>query len=173
LGSPDVRFRAQRAQALVEFALVSIFLALLLGAVIEFGFLFGHKIELAGGARAGARWAAGHSAAWSAIASPPSNSIEGQVRAAGGLSQLANDDAHITIEYLAVSGSTTTLCGGYSQTTATFTAQAGYSRATCVIAGNLVRVTLKSPYTLVTGLLGGVLGGRVNLSSVATTVMTS
>lgn len=163
----------QRAQALVEFALVSVFLALLLGAVIEFGLLFGHKIELAGSARDGARWAASHSTAWTAAVSPPSNSIEGQLRAGGGTTQLANDDAHMTIEYLALSGGSTTVCGHYSQATAVFTPAAGYSQATCVIAGNLVRVTLRNSYPLVTGLLGGAVGAQVSLSAVATMVMTS
>jgi len=49
-----IRRRSQRGQALVEFALVSVVLMLLLGSVVEFGFLFGHKLELANGAREGA-----------------------------------------------------------------------------------------------------------------------
>jgi Flp pilus assembly protein TadG len=163
----------QAGQALVEFALVSIFLALLLGAVIEFGFLFAHKIELVSAARAGARWGAGHSTAWSSAASPASTTIEGQVLAAGGTSTLTNDDSHLAIDYLAVSGSTTTVCGHYSAGGGAFVAAGGYTQATCVVAGNLVRVTLTKSFALVTGLLGQVGGAAVTVSSTGSMVMTS
>jgi Flp pilus assembly protein TadG len=161
------RLGSERGQALVEFALVSVVLALLLGAVVEFGFLFSHKLELTNAARSGARWASLHSSTWSANASPDSNTIEGQVRAAGGTSLLPNDDAHLAIEYINVSGSSQTLCGHYSAAGAAFVAAGGYSQATCVIPGNLVRVTLTNSYSLVTGLLGGGVGSSVTLKAVA------
>lgn len=161
----------QRGQALAEFALVSIVLALVLGGVIEFGLLYGHKIELANGARAGARWAAGHSASWSTAASPASNTIEGQVMAAGGTASLSNDDSHISIQYLDVSGATPVLCGQYSVASAGFTAQAGYTQATCVNAGNLVKVTITNSYGLMTGLLGVIGAGGVTLQGVAAMVI--
>jgi Flp pilus assembly protein TadG len=158
----------RRGQALVEFALVSVVLMLLLGAVVEFGFLFSHKLELTNAARSGARWASLHSTtAWSANASPDSNTIEGQVRAAGGTSTLPNDDAHITIEYFNITGATQTLCGHYSAALPGFVAAAGYSQATCVIPGNLVRVTLTNSYSLVTGLLGRGVGTAVTTKAVA------
>ncbi|HVD02235.1 MAG TPA: TadE/TadG family type IV pilus assembly protein [Candidatus Dormibacteraeota bacterium] len=162
------RERGSPGQALVEFALVSMLLVLLLGAVVEFGFLFDHKLELANAARAGARWGATHSTAWSAAATPPSNTIEGQVQAAGGTSTLANDDSHLLVEYLAVSGSSLVQCGHYSAGSGAFVAQAGYTQSTCVAPGNLVRVTLTNPYSLVTGLLGGVIGARVTVQALAT-----
>ncbi len=152
---------------MVEFALVSVVLMLLLGSVVEFGFLFGHKLELANGAREGARWASNHSSAWSAAAVPPSNTIEGQVLAAGGTGALPNNDPHLAIDYLAVSGSIQTPCGHYSAAGAAFVAQAGYTQASCVTPGSLVRVTLTNTYSLVTGLLGGSLGSAVTLKVVA------
>jgi Flp pilus assembly protein TadG len=142
-------------------------LALLLGAVVEFGFLFSHKLELTNAARSGARWGSLHSTSWSAAASPDSNTIAGQVRASGGTTLLANDDNHIAIEYFAVSGASQTLCGRYRVTGATFVAAGGYSQATCVIPGSLVRVTLTNPYALVTGLLGGGVGAAVTINAVA------
>jgi Flp pilus assembly protein TadG len=163
--------RRRRGQALVEFALVSMLLVLLLGGVVEFGFLFDHKLELANGARGGARWAASHPTAWSAASNPASNTIEGQVRAGGGTSALTNDDSHLAIEYFALSGSTPALCGHYSATTAAFSAQAGYTQATCVTPGNLVRVTLSSSYSLVTGILGGLTGAQVTVHALATMAM--
>lgn len=152
---------------MVEFALVSVVLMLLLGSVVEFGFLFGHKLELGNGARNGARWASNHSTAWSAAASPPSNTIEGQVLAAGGTGALPNDDLHLAIDYLAVSGGAQTLCGRYSGAGAAFVAQPGYTQATCVTPGSLVRVTLTNTYALVTGLLGAGVGSAVTLKVVA------
>ncbi len=152
---------------MVEFALVSVVLMLLLGSVVEFGFLFGHKLELANGAREGARWASNHSTAWSAAAAPPSNTIEGQVLAAGGTGALPNNDSHLAIDYLAVSGSIQTTCGHYGAAGAAFVAQAGYTQASCVTPGSLVRVTLTNTYSLVTGLLGGSFGSAVTLKVVA------
>jgi hypothetical protein len=140
---------------------------LLLGSVVEFGYLFSHKLELANGARSGARWGSLHSTSWSAGASPGSNTIEGQVRAAGGTSLLPNDDAHVAIEYLDVSGATQTLCGHYSATGAAFVAAAGYSQATCVIPGSMIRVTLTNSYSLVTGLLGPGVGAAVTIKAVS------
>lgn len=162
------RHRRSPGQALVEFALVSMLLVLLLGAVVEFGFLFDHKLELANAARAGARWGATHSTAWSAAATPPSNTIEGQVQAAGGTSTLPNDDNHVLIEYLAVSGSSPVVCGHYSVSTGAFVAQAGYTQGTCVVPSNLIRVSLTNQYSLVTGLLGGVIGAQVTVKALAT-----
>ena len=168
-----VRITSERAQALVEFALVSMFVMLLLGSVVELGFLFSHKLELANGARAGARWGAAHSSAWSAAASPASDTIEGEVQNAGGTSALPNNDSHLYIDYLAVSGSTQTLCGHYSVAGGgAFVAQAGYTQATCVTPGNVLRVTLTNSYGLVTGLFGS-LGAPVTVKSVAALVITT
>ncbi len=157
----------QRGQALAEFALVSLVLALFIAGTVEFGLLYGHKLELGNAARAGARWAAAHPTAWSAAASPASDTVEGQVRTAGGTSTLPNDDSHLTVEYLDSAPATPTVCGHYSAASAAFVVQAGYTQATCVKAGNLVRVTLTSSYPLLTSLLGGLFGTSVSVSGTA------
>ena len=95
------------------------------------------------------------------------------MRAAGGTSLLPNDDFHLAIEYINVSGASRALCGHYSAATAAFVAAGGYSQATCVIPGNLVRVTLTNSYSLVTGLLGGAVGGAVTLKTVAVMPVTA
>src|ERR1700738_5183338 len=124
--------RVQRGQALTEFALVSIVLALILAGTIEFGLLYSHKIELANAARSGARWAAAHPTIWTAAGTPASNTVEGQVLAAGGTSQIANDDSHITIEYLDSSKATPVVCGRYSVGGGgAFAAQGGSQPAGC------------------------------------------
>ena len=161
--------RAQRGQALTEFALVSIVLTLILAGSIEFGLLYSHQIELANGARAGARWAAAHPTSWTAAASPASNTVEAQVLAAGGTSQIANDDSHITIEYLDSAPATPVLCGRYSAASGgAFVAQSGYTQATCVKPGNLVRVTVIQSYPLLTAILGGLFGAAVSVRGTAT-----
>jgi hypothetical protein len=87
------------------------------------------------------------------------------VRASGGTSLLPNNDAHIAIEYFNVNAGTQTLCGRYRVTGAAFVGAGGYSQATCVIPGNLVRVTLTNSYSLVTGLLGGGVGAAVTVTA--------
>ena len=161
----------QNGQALVEFALISVILALLLTGAIEFGFLFGHKIELAGAARAGARWAASHPSSWTATATPASTTVEGQIRYAGGTQQVPNDDAHMAIEYFAVNGATVTPCGRFSAASNAFVPVAGYSQTTCVADGNLVRVTVQNSYPIVSALIARVTGPEVALQAAASMVM--
>jgi len=165
---PRCRRGGRRGQSLAEFALVSMLLVLLLGGVVEFGFLFDHKLELSNAARAGARWGAFHSSSWSAAATPGSDTIEGQVQGAGGTSGLANDDSHVLIEYLTVSGGSLVQCGHYSAGSGAFVAQSGYTQSSCVTSGNLVRVTLTKSYPLVTGILGSLAGASVTVHAVAT-----
>ena len=157
----------QCGQALAEFALVSLVLALFIAGTVEFGLLYGHKLELGNAARAGARWAAAHPTAWSGAASPASDTVQGQVLAAGGTSNLPNDDSHLTVEYLDTSSATPTMCGYYSAAAAAFVAQGGYTQATCVKPGNLARVTVKQSYPLITSLLGGLFGTSVSVSGTA------
>jgi Flp pilus assembly protein TadG len=143
-----MRFRNASGQAAVEFALVSVVLVLLVAGAIEFGQLYAAKIDLAGGARAGARWAATHPNAWTNNATPATNTIEGQVQSAGGTSAtLPNTDAAISIEYFAYSGGVSTLCGHYTQATNVFTALNGYTQANCLIPGTLIRVTVSTALT--------------------------
>ena len=89
------------------------------------------------------------------------------MRAAGGTSLLPNDDSHLAIEYFNVSGASQALCGHYSAATATFVAAGGYSQATCVIPGNLVRVTLSNSYPLMTKLLGAGFASAITVKAVA------
>ena len=157
--------QTQRGQALVEFALVSIPLALLLLGAIEFGILFGHKVELGGAARAGARFAASNSTQWSAATTPASNTIQGQILSAGGTSTLPNDDTHIAIEYFSVSGSTSTLCGRWQA--GAYQVVTG-SQAICVIPGDLVRVTVVNTYPLFSNQLRSQFGNGVQIRAVST-----
>lgn len=165
------RRKSQKAQALVEFALISIPLALLLIGSIEFGLLYGHKIELANGARAGARWAALHPTAWAPNlpAVQPSNTIRGQVLGAGGTSTLTADDAHVGIAYYTVSGAVTTLCGRVVG--GAWSIQNAIPQATCLTDGSLVTVTVTNSYPLLTSLFSSLYGPNVSLSAASTMVI--
>lgn len=168
--------RRARGQALVEFGLVAILLSLILSGTIGFGFIFGHKVELDNAARAGARWAASNSLpdngstvckapCWSAATSPPVNSIEGQVRSAGGTSAISNDDRHILIQYFDTTHGAPLLCGHVSVTAgAAVYTQDTENQSTCVARGNLVSVTVTNDYPLFVNLLPI----SPNLSAIAT-----
>jgi Flp pilus assembly protein TadG len=168
---PNSRPRSrQRAQALVEFALISAPLALLLLGAIQFGLLFGYKIQLSAGASAGARWASLNPSAWSAAAAPGSNTIEGQVLgAAGAAASVPNDDNHLAIQYYAVSGSTVTYCGRYQG--GAFVAQSGYTQASCVLDGSLVKVTVTNSYPVLFRLFSN-FGANISLNGQAAMVLT-
>src|SRR5437899_96409 len=89
----------QRGQAIVELALASVVLLLLLMGIVDFGLLFSDRLAMSNAARGGARWASKHPTRWSNAASPDSNTIEGQVQAAGGVVEVPNDHGHPYISY--------------------------------------------------------------------------
>lgn len=148
---------------MVEFALSAILLSIILSGAVEFGFIFGHKIEINNAARAGARWAADYSISgpssplcttapcWSGAASPNTNTIEGQVRNAGGTAAIPNDDSHIFIQYYSAAG---VLCGHVhvSGSTASFVADGAPPTGGCIARGNLVSVAVTNTYPLFTRL---------------------
>lgn len=146
-----------RGQALVEFAIGALVLAIMTGGTLEFGSMMAHKTDLDNAARAGARFAADNSlnnpTIWSNAASAPSNSIEGQVQAAGDTSAIPNDDSHIYIQYYDTLTGSTILCGHYSAASGSLVFVGTYTRLTCVSRANLVSVTVSSSYPLYTRIL--------------------
>ena len=54
-------FKKEKGQAMVEFALILIPLLILIGGIIDFGWIFYHKVTVNNAAREGARYAAIHS----------------------------------------------------------------------------------------------------------------
>lgn len=147
-------------QATVEFALVSTVLVLLVAGAIGFGQLYATKLDLGGGARAGARWAAANPTAWTNAATPASDTIEGQVNAAGGAAaSVPNLDASLLVEYFAVSGSTPTPCGHWSQAANAFVGAGAYTQATCVVPGSTVRVTVNATPAAIGSTFRGLFGG--------------
>lgn len=163
-----MRIPPRSGQATVEFALVATMLVLLLAGAIGFGNLYAVRLDLGGGARAGARWAAANPTGWTSAASPASNTIEGQALAAGGAAAATpNLDANLLVEYFAVSGGSPVACGHWSQASNSFVPAAGYTQATCVVPGALVRVTLSQTPAALGSSFQGLFGG-VKVSGSAT-----
>ncbi len=89
---------------------------------------------------------------------------------AGGTGTLPNDDTHLLVEYFTVAGSVTTLCGHYGAAGAAFVAEPGFSQATCLGAGSLVRVTVNNSYPVLTRQFAAQFGAGISLSAAITMV---
>jgi Flp pilus assembly protein TadG len=150
---------------LVEFAVLSIPLLLLLLGLIDFGVLFEKQVALTNGVRSGARFASLHPTALSNLSMAPSNSIEGEIQLAGNTSGVPNDDAHITITYYPA-GSTTS-CGVYSAASNSVAYSGGYTQATCLAVGNSVKVQVTTTNQLLTPLISNLFGAGVRTSAIA------
>ena len=159
--------REQSGQALVELALSSILLLLLLLGIVDFGLLFSDRLAMSNAARGGARWASKHPTSWSNAASPNSNTIEGQVQAAGGVVSIPNDDSHLNITYYDMSSGSPVQCGSYSASSGAFVPATGYVQSTCVIPGTMVRVKVNYTYPLLTPLLSALYPGGVAVTATA------
>ena len=149
-----MRTRA-KGQSLVEFALVSMLFFIFVFAIIDLGFLFAGRVNCYASARAAARYAATHPTAWSNAATPAATTIEGQLNQVALQPKVTNDDAHVTISYYVLGAGSPTLCGSYSAASNSFVAQAGYTQATCVVAGDLIRVRATYTYNFITPFLRG------------------
>jgi Flp pilus assembly protein TadG len=143
--------RAQRAsigQAVVEFALIApLFFGLFVGFINIAS--YGARIaQVTNMARQGARYASLYPEQWSAAATPPAPTIEGQIESAGDGITVPNTDSNITIAYYDFSPltGTTTECGYYSAASGTFVATGPQPEASCISGGNLVQVTLTASF---------------------------
>jgi Flp pilus assembly protein TadG len=171
--------RHQVGQAMVEFALTTPVLLLLLAASIDFGMGYSARLEVANAARVGARWASLHSgdvnSGWSPITSPADNTIEGQVLYSGDTRNIVNNNAHIVIKYFVWTPgtTTTTYCGKYDQPTNLFVSANGYTQAQCVAVGNVVQVAVYYDYPLLTPLFASLYGKTISIGSNASFVIQS
>ena len=123
------KIRCQRGAALVEFALVSGLLMLLLFGIIEMGLIFSDQATLAQAAREAARSAS--------LGSAISTVITRAENTATGLSLSSNN---ITLEKSADNGTTWTALGNTGT-------------VNDAVTGNLIRVTVTYSHPLVTSLV--------------------
>jgi len=147
-----------RGQALVEFALVSMLMLVFVLGVMDFGYLFAGRVSAYEATRVAARYAAVHPTAWSSAAAPGGNTIEGNLRLTAVPAQVPNDDAHITISYLVPGVGAAALCGQWSAASGTFQPQAGFTQATCVTTGRVVRIQATYLYRFITPFLKSTFG---------------
>ena len=174
----------QRAQALVEFALVAPLLLLLLFGSVDLGGAYVIRLQVANAARVGARWASLHSGdvnyGWTPSATPAENTIEGQVIYAGDTLTVVNDDSHLAIDYyIWDQGTTNTVyCGRYSAAANSFVAAtdaAGspYTASQCAAVDNIVKVTVTYDYQPFTSILADFSGPSFPVVSSAAFVIQS
>jgi Flp pilus assembly protein TadG len=142
-------------------------LLLLLLAIVDFGLLFSDRLAMSNAARGGARWASKHPTSWSNATSPDSNTIEGQVQAAGGVVSIPNDDSHVTIAYYDLTGGSAVQCGSYSASSGGFVASSGYTQSTCVVPGAMIQVTITYTYPLLTPVMSRLYPGGVPVVATA------
>ena len=137
---------------------------------MDFGDLYTQRLELDNAARVGVRWAAKHPTAWTNSASPADNTIEGQIIYAGDTREIPNSDSNITIEYLVYDkvAQTFTKCGQWSVSLAAFSPTGTYTRATCVIPGRFIRVTIAYNYPVLTPIFQSFYGLTILVRSQAT-----
>ena len=145
--------RTRQGQVTVEFALVSMVLIVFVLGIMDFAYLFAGRLAAYEAAHNAARYGATHPTAWSNAASPPAASIEGHLVLTSAPATVPNDDSHITIAYYLPGAGAPTKCGQYSAAGNAFSAQAGYTQATCVLPGTTIQVTATYTYTFITPLL--------------------
>jgi Flp pilus assembly protein TadG len=150
---------------MVEFAVMSIPLLLLLLGLIDFGFLYEKQVAFTNAARAGGRFGSLHPSALSNLNPAPSNTIQGQVQAAGDNSSLPNDDTHIAINYYPAGSSAS--CGTYNAASNSVVYTGGYTQATCMAVGNSVKVQVTFTYPTLTPLISSLYPSGVRTTALA------
>jgi len=143
---------------MVEFALVSMVLLVIVLGIFDFSYLFAGRTEAFQAGRVAARFAATHPTAWSASATPDRTTIEGNLIVTAVPARVPNDDAHITISYWLPGAGAAQQCGAWSVSASAFVPQAGYTQATCVLPGSLIRVHATYLYTFITPMLRATFG---------------
>lgn len=145
-----MKTKSQTGQATVEFSLVAIFLVMLLFGILDLGVYFAGRVTVTNATRTAARFAAAHPTAWSNAANPPANTIQGKLVSSAVPATVVNDDTHVTVSYIVPGVGAGTTCGSYRAATNSFVPAAGYTQASCVVAGNLIQVRARYVYTFVT-----------------------
>lgn len=130
-------------------------LIILVMGIVEYGKFLEMQQTIITVVRSGARYASLHPTSWSSASTANGNTIEGVMQAEAGSLNLQNTDAQITVAYYdnAGGGPNPPICGQYSQVSAAFSPASGYTQATCVKAGSIIKVTISYPYSPVTPVL--------------------
>ena len=163
--------RTSRGQATVEFSLVAMVMLVMVLGIMDFAYLFAGRAICYQATRVAARFAATHPTAWTATATPDRTTIEGNLGLTAVPAALPNLDANIYIDYLVPGSGSATVCGHWTQAAGgSFAAAGGYTQATCVKRGNLVRVTANYRYNFITPMLKSTFSG-LNISTSSTALV--
>ena len=183
--------QTRQGQSLVEFVLVVPIILILVFAIITFGILYEDKIAMNNAARDGVRWATQNPDAWDNSPTAAAASIQGQIQGEGGTITIPNDDSHIQISYYTVvypvdDTVNPPFCGAFDAKNGTFdygsgspsTVPAFSTRSTtsspfmdtggCLVAGNLIKVTVTQKFTLPIPIISAFFPTGVSLQSSAT-----
>lgn len=141
----------QHAQALVEFAVVSPFLLLILFGFLDLGLGEASSLSLNGAVRAGARFAAVSPLAYDPTNPASAGTIQGAVQESALLDTIAS--SQIAIAYFLPEPSGVVECGTYSTGTDSFVAQPGFTEGNCLVQGvTVVQVSAAIVYDPITPL---------------------
>jgi Flp pilus assembly protein TadG len=163
--------RVSLGQATVEFSLVALVMLVMVLGIMDFAYLFAGRAICYQSTRVAARFAATHPTAWTATANPDRTTIEGNLKLTAVPASLPNLDANIYIDYLVPGSGTGTVCGHWTQAGGgSFAPVSGYTQATCVLRGNLVRVTANYRYNFITPMLKSSFSG-INISTSSTALI--
>lgn len=149
--------RRAHGQAMLEFALLAPMLCMLALGCVDIGGYYQDRIDMQAAVRGAARFASINPTTLSASSSAPPNTIQGVLQNEAGHLSIINDNAHITIQYFAVSGSAETLCAQYDQSTNSLTYQGTYNSSSCIAVGNVVRITAVHTWQSKTPMISGML----------------
>jgi Flp pilus assembly protein TadG len=156
---------------MVEFALVSIPLFLLVFGIIDFGILFETRLSLDSGTRAAARFGAVQPGALTNADPAALTTIEGRLQQTGGTSRIPNDDAHIVVSYYVPGSGAPTLCGKYIASSNAITYYSGYNRTTCLAVDNLIQVKVTHAYKFNTPIISQAFSAGVPITTTATALI--
>jgi len=160
-----MRKSSRSGQAMVEFALVSMVLLVIVLGIMDFSYLFAGRTEAFQATRVAARFAATHPTAWNTSTPADRTSIEGNLVLTAVPAQVAT----VTITYWIPGASGGTQCGhvaagafvGEPKTPGT------YLQTDCVKPGSVIQVAAAYTYTFITPMLR-LSKGSVTLSTIAT-----
>ncbi len=154
---------------MVEFALVSILLLIVIFGIMDWGYFFAGKVAATNATRSAARYGAVHPSAWTSAQPPASNTIESSLVLLAVPATVTNQDnvsgvkSYVEITYTIPGPGGGTVCGEYYTGTggvhtagfngASNGAGGNYTQAQCVTAGNIVTVHAVYTYAFMTPLL--------------------
>ncbi len=151
---------------MVEFALVTMLLFMVVFGIMDFGFFYLGKVAATNATRSAARYAAVNPSSWTPTNPPAANTIENRLLLAAIPANITNQDyaadrkSYVTITYTIPGTGGGTVCGQYYAGSpgpgfvgSSKSGGGTYAQNECVLAGNVVTVKAVYTYTFITPFL--------------------